>query len=78
MSLANTKEVTHRFFKRKVKYVGHVVSEQGIEADPEKVDKIKHWPTPTNPEHTTYVAQMLKTGKFYSIEIQNSTLLSII
>ena len=50
------------FFKRKVKYVGHVVSEQGIEADPEKVDKIKHWPTPTNPEQ---VRQFLGFAGYY-------------
>jgi len=39
-----------KFFKRKVKYVGYIVSADGIEADPEKVDKIRHWPTPTSPE----------------------------
>nr|ATA66769.1 Pol, env [Haliotis discus hannai] len=39
-----------KFFKRKVRYVGYIVSEDGIEADPEKVEKIKDWPTPTTPE----------------------------
>jgi len=39
-----------KLFKRKVKYVGYIVSPEGIEADPEKVDKIRHWPTPTTPE----------------------------
>ena len=38
------------FFKTKVKYVGHIISEQGVETDPEKIDKIINWPTPTNPE----------------------------
>ena len=37
------------FFKRKVKYVGHVVSEKGIEIDQGKTDKVVNWPTPTTP-----------------------------
>jgi len=39
-----------KFFKHRVKYVGYIVSEQGIEADPEKISKIRDWPTPTSPE----------------------------
>ena len=38
------------FFKRKVRYVGHIVSSDGIEPDPQKIDKVKDWPTPTNPD----------------------------
>lgn len=33
----------------KVRYVGHVVSEHGIEPDPDKIEKGKSWPTPTTP-----------------------------
>lgn len=36
--------------KRKVKYVGHVVSGKGIEIDQGKTDKVVNWPTPTTPE----------------------------
>ena len=36
------------FFKQKVKFLGHVVSEKGIETDPEKIEKVKNWPTPAN------------------------------
>ena len=39
-----------KFFQTKVVYVGHLVSEEGIEADPAKVESIKNWPTPTTPE----------------------------
>ncbi len=39
-----------KFFKHRVKYVGYILSEDGIQADPEKIDKIKDWPTPQNPE----------------------------
>jgi hypothetical protein len=35
---------------RHVKYIGHVVSEDGVEADPEKVSKVKDWPTIKNSE----------------------------
>ena len=38
------------FFKEKVTFLGHVVSKDGIETDPSKIDKIKNWPTPTTPE----------------------------
>ena len=47
MKLAPTK---CEFFKRRVKYVGHVVSEHGVEIDPAKTEKVKEWPTPTTPE----------------------------
>ena len=35
-------------FRDRVKYVGHIVSEQGIETDPAKIDKIRNWPVPCN------------------------------
>ena len=35
-------------FQRKVSFLGHVVSGQGIECDPEKVAAISTWPSPTN------------------------------
>ena len=33
-------------FQTKLPFLGHVVSEEGISTDPEKVRKIKEWPTP--------------------------------
>ncbi|MCG8035390.1 MAG: DDE-type integrase/transposase/recombinase [Candidatus Thiodiazotropha taylori] len=39
-----------KFMQRKVKYVGHIVSESGVEADPEKIDKVVNWPVPSNAE----------------------------
>ncbi|XP_055956142.1 uncharacterized protein LOC130012366 [Patella vulgata] len=36
------------FFKRRVNYVGHVISEAGIEPDPEKIEVIQKWPRPLN------------------------------
>lgn len=33
-------------FQSRVKYVGHIISADGIETDPEKVSKIETWPIP--------------------------------
>ena len=33
-------------FQRKVKYLGHVVSGEGVQCDPEKIDKVLNWPGP--------------------------------
>jgi len=35
-------------FQRKVTFLGHVVSEDGIECDPEKTAAIVTWPRPTD------------------------------
>lgn len=35
---------------KRVKYVGHVISEDGIEPDEEKIDKVMQWPQPKSKE----------------------------
>ena len=44
--------------QRRVKYihVGHIVSERGVEVDPEKVEKIINWPTQKNGEVRQFTA----------------------
>lgn len=37
-------------FERKVRYVGHIVSKEGIEPDPEKIQKVRDWDRPETPE----------------------------
>lgn len=37
-----------KFFQTSVHYLGHTVSEKGVETDPEKINGIKSWPIPTN------------------------------
>ncbi len=37
-----------KFFQTSVKYLGHIVSERGIETDPDKVAALKTWPKPNN------------------------------
>jgi len=36
-----------QFCKRKIKYLGHIISSKGIEKDPEKLIKLENWPRPT-------------------------------
>ena len=35
-------------FRRQISFLGHVVSENGIECDPEKVNAVRNWPSPTS------------------------------
>ncbi|XP_053372981.1 uncharacterized protein LOC123532109 [Mercenaria mercenaria] len=39
-----------QFFKQRVTFLGHVVTSEGIETDPDKIDKVRNWPTPMNPD----------------------------
>lgn len=36
------------FFQKSAHFLGHIVSENGIETDPEKVKAVKEWPRPRN------------------------------
>jgi hypothetical protein len=36
------------FYQNHIHYLGHIISEQGIEVDPEKIEAIIGWPTPIN------------------------------
>nr|XP_008283279.1 PREDICTED: uncharacterized protein LOC103359624 [Stegastes partitus] len=35
-----------KFFQSSVKYLGHIISEDGIQTDPEKITALKTWPKP--------------------------------
>lgn len=37
-----------KFFQTSVRYLGHIVSQRGVETDPEKVEALKTWPSPKN------------------------------
>lgn len=37
-----------KFFQTTVWYLGHVISESGVETDPEKIQALKTWPRPKN------------------------------
>jgi hypothetical protein len=34
------------FYQKKIHYLGHIISAEGIEVDPEKIEAIRGWPTP--------------------------------
>lgn len=36
------------FFMSEVKYLGHIVSEEGVKTDPDKIEALKSWPVPRN------------------------------
>ena len=56
------------FMKSRVKYVGHIVSEAGIEPDPSKIEKVKTWPRPSTPEE---VRQFIGFIGYYRKFIKN-------
>ena len=34
------------FFKKRIKYLGHIVSEEGVSTEPQKVEAVLNWPVP--------------------------------
>jgi hypothetical protein len=50
------------FFIKETTYLGHVVSEDGIKADPSKTETVRNWPTPTS---TKQVRQFLGFAGYY-------------
>ena len=36
------------FFKASVQYLGHIVSDKGVQTDPDKISALKDWPAPSN------------------------------
>jgi hypothetical protein len=40
------------FFQKQVHYLGHVISEEGVEVDPRKIKDIMNWPSPKDVSDT--------------------------
>jgi len=55
------------FFQKRVHYLGHVNSEEGVEVDPEKIKVIMNWPT-TN--YVTEVRSFMGLAGYYKISAQ--------
>ena len=49
-------------FQKSVRYLGHIVSARGIEADPDKVERVCDWPVPGN---ATDVKSLLGLASYY-------------
>lgn len=50
------------FFQCEIKYLGHIVSENGIKCDPEKTEAIQAWP---RPETVTEIRSFLGIASYY-------------
>jgi hypothetical protein len=36
------------FYQKKIQYLGHIISKDGIAVDPKKIEAIREWPAPKN------------------------------
>ena len=50
------------FFKQKLPFLGHIISEKGIETDPSKIQAIQNYPIPQN---TTQLRGFLGLASYY-------------
>jgi transposase InsO family protein len=57
-----------QFFRKQLKYLGHVIDEFGLRTDPDKVKAIIDFPTPTNRKE---VKRFLGTASYYRRFIKN-------
>ena len=62
------KLLKYDFHKKRVRFLGFIVSDKGLEIDPEKVKSIIEWPTPTNKKE---VQSFLGFANFYRKFIRN-------
>ena len=50
------------FYKDRIHYLGHIISEEGISVDPEKIEAIMNWP---NLRHVTDVRSFMGIAGYY-------------
>ena len=50
------------FWQKKIGFLGHVISEEGVAVDPEKITTITHWPRPKN---ATEIRSFLGLAGYY-------------
>jgi len=55
-------------FQKRVKFLGSLISEQGIEPDPEKIEAVKEWPRPQN---LTEVSAFVALASYYTKHIRS-------
>ena len=57
-----------QWFRKSVKYLGHIVSAEGVACDPEKIEAVQSWPVPCT---VTQVRQFLGFASYYRKFIPN-------
>ena len=55
------------FYKDRIHYLGHIISEEGISIYPENIEAIMNWPTP---RHVTNVRSCMGLAGYYRIFIE--------
>ena len=55
-------------FQTNIKFLGHMVSEAGISTDPDKIEAVKNWPTPTTAKE---IHSFLGLAAYYRKFIKN-------
>ena len=61
------------FFQTKLQILGHIVSKDGLQVDPEKVDVVKKFPIPKN---QTEVKSFLGLASYYRLYVSNFSAIS--
>ena len=56
------------FFRRQVSFLGHVVSDEGVQTDPDKIVAVKEWPVPKD---KTQVRAFLGLCSYYRRFVKN-------
>jgi hypothetical protein len=55
------------FYQKKIHYLGHIISKDGITVDPEKIEAIREWSTPKN---VTEISSFMGLACYYRIFIE--------
>ena len=50
------------FYKDRIHYLGHIISDESISVDLEKIEAIMNWPNPIN---VTYVRSFMGLSRYY-------------
>ena len=50
------------FYRDRIQYLGHIISEEGIYVDPKNIEAIMNWPTPRN---VTDVISFMGLARYY-------------